>query len=92
MVPRQHARARALGGQNTTLACIVTDAALGKRGALEVARMATAALGRSISPVMTTLDGDIVFCLATCASPAHHPVLVGMTAAEALARRSATRC
>ena len=80
--PPEHVRLRS--GENTTLACVVTDAALDKREALQVARMATGALGRAISPAMTTLDGDIVFCLATGARPAH-PVLVGIGAAEALA-------
>lgn len=81
--PPEHLRLR--GGENTTLACIVTDAVLDKREALQVARMATGALGRAISPAMTTLDGDIVFCLATGARRTYHPVLVGIGAAEVLA-------
>jgi L-aminopeptidase/D-esterase-like protein len=54
-------------GTNTTLAAIVTDAPL-PRPALEiVARMASAALARRITPVFTPFDGDMIFALSTSA-------------------------
>lgn len=81
--PPEHQRLR--GGTNTTLACIVTDAEIDKREALQMARMSSGGLGRAISPAMTTIDGDVIFCLATGARPTPHPVLLGIAAAEVLA-------
>ncbi len=49
----------------TTLACVLTDAALDKVSCAKVARMASAGLARAIDPVFTPFDGDIVFCLAS---------------------------
>ena len=54
-----------LGGGNTTLVCICTDAALDKRGCGIVARGASAGIARAVDPVFTPLDGDVVFCLAS---------------------------
>jgi L-aminopeptidase/D-esterase-like protein len=71
-------------GQHTTLACVVTDAALDKVDANRVARMGQAGLCRAVSPANTPLDGDIVFCLATGHAPANAAV-VGMAAAEVVA-------
>jgi L-aminopeptidase/D-esterase-like protein len=50
---------------NTTLACVMTDASLDKRGCAIVARMASAGIARAVDPVFTPLDGDVVFCLAS---------------------------
>ena len=50
---------------NTTLACVVTDASLDKRGCAIVARMASAGIARAVDPAFTPLDGDVVFCLAS---------------------------
>jgi L-aminopeptidase/D-esterase-like protein len=50
---------------NTTLVCVLTDAALDKRSCAIVARMASAGIARAVDPVFTPLDGDIVFCLAS---------------------------
>ena len=52
-------------GQNTTLVCVCTDAALDKRGCGIVARIASAGIARAVDPAFTPLDGDIVFCLAS---------------------------
>lgn len=51
--------------ESTTLVCVMTDAELDKVGATKVARMASAGVARSIDPVFTPFDGDIVFCLAS---------------------------
>ena len=50
---------------NTTLACVMTDAALDKAGCARVARAAAAGLARAVEPVFTDVDGDVVFCLAS---------------------------
>ena len=59
--------------QNTTLACVCTDAALDKRGCGVVARIASAGIARAVDPAFTPLDGDIVFCLASGAWPPDAP-------------------
>ena len=50
---------------STTLAAVVTDARLGRVDLLRVARMASTAFARRISPVNTPYDGDVVFALST---------------------------
>lgn len=50
---------------NTTLACVMTDAALGKADCARVARAAAAGIARAVEPVFTDVDGDVVFCLAS---------------------------
>lgn len=55
--------------ENTTLGVVATDAELTKRELRIVARHATAALSRRISPAGTLFDGDIVFALSTGAGP-----------------------
>jgi L-aminopeptidase/D-esterase-like protein len=61
--------------RNTTLACVMTDAALDKRGCAIVARMASAGVARAVDPAFTPLDGDVVFCLASGSSPPPSPGL-----------------
>jgi L-aminopeptidase/D-esterase-like protein len=51
--------------RNTTLVCLMTDAALDKPGCARVARMASGGLARAIDPVYSDVDGDTVFCLAS---------------------------
>lgn len=58
-------------GQNTTIACIATDAALSASETQRVAEMALAGLARSIRPVFAPVDGDTVFALSTGKSHAH---------------------
>src|ERR687893_327379 len=48
-------------GENTTLGIVATNAALEKRDANKVAQMAHDGLARTIEPVHTTVDGDVVF-------------------------------
>jgi len=50
---------------NTTLVCVMTDAALDKAGCARVARAAAAGVARAVEPVFTDVDGDVVFCLAS---------------------------
>ena len=52
-------------GQNTTIACVATDAALTPYQAQRVADMALSGFSRAIRPVFTPFDGDAVFVLAT---------------------------
>lgn len=58
-------RAFAAPGQGTALVVIATNAHLSKAEATLVARMGQGGLARTISPVHTTFDGDVIFTLAT---------------------------
>ncbi|MGZ5714929.1 MAG: P1 family peptidase [Caldimonas sp.] len=70
----------------TTIAIVATDAALGKAEATKVAQMAHDGLARTIRPIHTMSDGDVVFALATGASGLRPPTtLVGALAADVLA-------
>ena len=73
-------------GSATTLGVVATDAVLTKAEANKVAQMAHDGLARSINPVHTMSDGDVVFALATGTSrqPAN-VTLIGALAAEILA-------
>jgi L-aminopeptidase/D-esterase-like protein len=78
--------ARHSAGTATTLAVVATDAILAKAEAGKVAQMAHDGLARSINPVHTMGDGDVVFALATGTSGrVAAPTLVGALAAEVLA-------
>ena len=52
-------------GQNTTIACVATDAALTPAQARRLALMAQDGLARAIRPVHAPFDGDVVFALST---------------------------
>jgi L-aminopeptidase/D-esterase-like protein len=54
---------------NTTLVCVMTDAALDKTGCTRVARAASAGVARAVEPVFSDVDGDVVFCLASGTDP-----------------------
>ncbi len=54
-----------LPGTNTTLVMVGTDLPMGRTDLGRLARMATAALPRAISPVGTPFDGDVLFALST---------------------------
>ncbi|KCZ92472.1 P1 family peptidase [Hyphomonas johnsonii] len=78
-------------GQNTTIACIATDAALTPGEAQRVARMALSGFSRAIRPVFAPFDGDAVFVLSTGARPLPSPApgalaRIGELAAATLAR------
>ncbi|HEX4234262.1 MAG TPA: P1 family peptidase [Caldimonas sp.] len=73
-------------GAATTLAVVATDAVLTKAEASKVAQMAHDGLARSIQPVHTMGDGDVVFALATGASGrSAATTLLGALAADVLA-------
>ena len=55
--------------ENTTIAIIVTDAALTKAQAQRLAMMTQTGFARAIYPVHCPLDGDLVFAAATGAKP-----------------------
>ncbi len=50
---------------NTTLGVVATNAMFNKKEITKVAQMAQGGLIKTISPVHTTFDGDLVFALAT---------------------------
>ena len=75
--------------ENTTLAVVVTDAALNKPQAKRLAVIAQTGFARAIYPVHAPLDGDVVFAAATGEKPID-PLLglteLGMIAANVVAR------
>ena len=78
---------RPLAGRNTTLVVVATSIALDKTGAAMVARMAHAGLARTIDPVHTPWDGDVVFVLSTGeVTLGEAPLIAGVMAATAVAR------
>ena len=73
-------------GAATTHAVVATDAVLTKAEASKVAQMAHDGLARSINPVHTMGDGDVVFALATGASGrSATTTLIGALGADVLA-------
>lgn len=78
---------RGYSGENTTLAVVATNARLTKVQATKMAQMAQHGLVRTIVPVHTTLDGDLVISFATgevAAEPADLNV-IGLAAADCVA-------
>lgn len=61
---------------NTTLCVVATDAPLGRVELAQLARAAGAALFRRITPTGTSVDGDVVFALA---STVNRPAFTGPT-------------
>ena len=82
----QHAMGGTLSGENTTLAVVATDAQLTKAEATKLAQMAQDALARTIRPVHTPFDGDVVFALSTGRRAGQHIAVLGAIAADVLAR------
>lgn len=74
-----------LGGKNTTIGVIATNAKLSKSQANKVAQMAHDAYGKSINPVHTMNDGDTIFVISTGEIESNVTV-VGSIAVEAMAR------
>ncbi len=70
---------------NTTIGVIATNAILDKAFATRVAKMAQDGYARTITPIHTLGDGDVVFCLATGQLRAD-PIRVGAIAADVMAR------
>lgn len=71
----------ALAGRNTTLCVVSTNAVLDQVQLAALARAASAALYRRITPVGTAFDGDVVFATA----PLHGGVAAKPAQVEALA-------
>ncbi|SEK35941.1 L-aminopeptidase/D-esterase [Roseateles sp. YR242] len=76
-----------LAGSATTLGVIATDARLTKAQANKLAQIAHDGLARSIQPVHTVMDGDVLFALATgTLDQAGDMARLGAAAAEVVAR------
>ncbi|AHG90085.1 peptidase S58 DmpA [Gemmatirosa kalamazoonensis] len=72
--------------QHTTLCLVAVDAPLGRQALAQLARAATAALYRRITPCGTTFDGDTVFAVSPLGTPIDDPALA--LRAESLAVRA----
>lgn len=70
---------------NTTLAVVATDRALTKVQATKLAQLAQLGMARTIYPVNTMSDGDIVFALS-CGNAREDLDALGVAAAEAVAQ------
>lgn len=78
-----------LGGTNTTIGLIATDAKLDKAQAQKVAEMAQDGLARTINPAHTMFDGDTIFAVATgktISTNQANVTLIGALAAEAMSQ------
>lgn len=74
-------------GQNTTLAVVALEASLIKPELNMVALMAQRALVKTISPIHTTFDGDVIFAVSLGKYKGEADLnLLGLLAEEALAR------
>ncbi len=85
------AKANPAPRENTTIACIATDAELTRDEVERVAHMALAGMARAIRPVFAPTDGDVVFVLSTAqrglgASRVLDIARIGELAASTLAR------
>jgi L-aminopeptidase/D-esterase-like protein len=76
---------RGFGVSNTTLVVIMTDARLDKLQATKIAQMAQDGMARSIRPVHTQFDGDLIFALSVGTKRMDLNTL-GTAAAEVTAR------
>jgi len=56
---------------NTSLAVVLTNAALSKRAALKVCQMGFGGIYRTLVPALSLFDGDLIVTLATGERPAH---------------------
>lgn len=74
-----------LQNKNTTLVVVATNARLTKPMANKLAQFGSAGVARTISPVWTMYDGDLVIALSTGDKQADVNML-GVAAAEAVAR------
>ena len=72
------------GFQNTTLGVVATNVKLTKRQATKVAQMAQGGFARTIRPIHSTVDGDLIFALSAGEESADVNA-VGILAEEAVA-------
>lgn len=76
-----------MGEENSTIGIAATDAVLTKEQAYRLAVIAHTGLARTIVPVYTPVDGDVIFALATCRNEAQTDGLqLGALAARAVER------
>lgn len=92
----QEAAFDSLAGRSTTLCVVATNAALSRVELGAVARSASAALYRRITPVATAFDGDVVFATAAvadamAATPAQVEALAVLALERAIERAVRTR-
>lgn len=64
-VLREHSPLSPFANENSTIGVVMTDAALSKEDCLRMATMAHTGLARTIRPVHSPVDGDVIFALAT---------------------------
>lgn len=81
----KHRSPPGLHGKNTTLAAVATNARLTKVEAKKLAEFGSAGMARTISPVWTMFDGDLVIGLSVGALAADINSL-GVAAAEAVSQ------
>ena len=81
--------AAATEAENTTLAVVVTNAALTKMQAKRLAMIAQTGFARAIYPVHAPMDGDVLFAAATGERPIDP--LVGLTELGMVAANAVTR-
>ena len=81
--------AAATEAENTTLAVVVTNAALTKMQAKRLAMIAQTGFARAIYPVHAPMDGDVLFTAATGERPIDP--LVGLTELGMVAANAVTR-
>jgi D-aminopeptidase len=90
MVPHQAPLPQKRMGEATTIAIVATDAVLTKPQALRMAVAAHDGMARALVPSHTSLDGDLVFSVATGAKVMGDPLTdsfqIGHAAATSLAR------
>jgi L-aminopeptidase/D-esterase-like protein len=78
--------------ENTTLICLMTDAALSKTDCAIVSKMAHAGMARAVDPVHSAVDGDVVFTLASGTAAAVDPLIVGVAGAALTAEAIRDAC
>jgi L-aminopeptidase/D-esterase-like protein len=73
--------------RNTSLVCVMTDAALDKAACARVARMTSGGVARAVDPVHSDVDGDVAFCLSSGsgATDRFAPIAIGTIAATVTA-------
>ncbi|MFX0542148.1 P1 family peptidase [Roseovarius sp. S4756] len=84
-----HAPPTKMGGGNTTIAIVATDAALDQSQCTRLATSAHDGMARALLPSHTPMDGDLVFAASTGARRLKDPseaMMLGHAAATCLAR------
>lgn len=78
-------------GQNTTIACVATDAIITPDEARRVASMALSGFSRAIRPVFSPYDGDVVFVLSTGQREIEGPRIIALSRLGELAASTLAR-